>query len=73
MDGGVDYYIGHLANKDLNFAMGGVVSLRVPFLDMEKVRLGFNIGVKDTLYVKSSGIENRARLVLAIGAENVAK
>lgn len=73
LDGGVDYYIGHLANKDLNFAMGGVVSLRIPFLDMEKVRLGFNIGVKDTFYVKSSGIENRARLVLAIGAENVAK
>ena len=73
LDGNIDYYIGHLANQNLNFAMGGFVSLRIPFLDMEKVRLGFNIGVKDTLYVKSSGIENRARLVLAIGAENVAK
>lgn len=71
--GNVDYYMAHLAYNDINFAMGGELNMAIPFADMEKVRLSLNVGVKDTLFVKTSGIENRARLVLAIGAENVAK
>ena len=69
----VDYYLAHLAYDDMNLAMGGELNMSVPFTDMEKVRLSLNVGVKDTLFVKSSGIENRARFILAIGAENVAK
>ena len=57
----------------MNLAMGGELNMSVPFTDMEKVRLSLNVGVKDTLFVKSSGIENRTRFILAIGAENVAK
>ena len=57
----------------MNLAMGGELNMSVPFTDMDKVRLSLNVGVKDTLFVKSSGIENRTRFILAIGAENVAK
>ncbi len=71
--GNVDYYLGHLAYSDLKSAFGGSVNANIPFAVMEKVKLGFTIGVKDTVFIKSSGIENKAGLVLAIGAENVAK
>lgn len=71
--GSINYYIAHLAYSDMNFAAGGELNMAIPFADMEKIRLSLNVGIKDTLFVKTSGIENRARLVLAIGAENVAK
>lgn len=68
-----DYLLGHLAYDNLNFAMNGALNLAIPIMTMEKVRLNFNLGLKDTLYVKESGIENRAGLILAIGAQNVIK
>lgn len=71
--GCAEYYLAHLAYDDMNLAMGGEFNMSIPFSDMEKVKLSFNIGVKDTIFMKDSGIENRARFVLAIGAENVAK
>ena len=49
------------------------MNMSVPISAMQKARLTFNLGVKDTLFLKDEGIENRARLILAIGAENVAK
>lgn len=42
-------------------------------MKMDKVQLNFNIGIKDTLFVKDSGIENRAGIILAVGAQNVIK
>lgn len=73
LSGCAEYYLAHLAYDDMNLAMGGEFNMSIPFSDMEKVKLSFNIGVKDTIFMKDSGIENRARFVLAIGAENVAK
>lgn len=68
-----DYLLGHLAYEGLNFAMNGALNLAIPIMTMEKVQLNFNIGLKDTLYIKDSGVENRAGLILAIGAQNVIK
>ena len=44
-----------------------------PYAEMEKVKLTFNIGVRDKILMKSSGFENRASIILAIGVENVIK
>lgn len=73
LSGSYDYYLGHLAYSDLNSAMSAKLNLAIPIGEMQKVRMNFNIGLKDTLLIKTSGIENRACIVLAIGAENVTK
>lgn len=66
-----DYYLGHLAYEDLNVAMAAQVNFGFPIAEMDKVKLNFNLGLKDTFLMKTNGIENRAGIVLAIGAENV--
>lgn len=68
-----DYLFGHFAYSGLNFAMNSAMNLALPIAEMEKFKVAFNIGAKDTLFVRSSGVENRAGLVLAIGVENVIK
>ena len=50
------------------------INASVPLAEMGSARVTFNFGLKDTLFIKKTGdIENRARLVLAFGAENVTK
>ncbi len=71
--GHADYLLGHLATDDLKAAARGGLNLAMPIAEMEKVKVTFNMGLTDTLYVKESGIENRAGVILAIGAENVIK
>ena len=73
LSAGLDYYAGHLYTKGLNFAMGADVNLSIPFAEMERVKLNFNVGLKDKFFLKESGIENRASISLAIGVENVIK
>ena len=68
-----DYYLGHLAYENLNAAMKAELNFGIPIMDMDKIKLSFNIGVKDTLFIKTESVENRAGLVLAFGVENVAK
>ena len=68
-----DYLLGHLAYDGLNCAVNSSLNIALPIMEMEKVRLNFNFGVKDTLFVKESGVENRAGIILAIGAQNVIK
>lgn len=67
----VDYLLGHLYTPGLDFAMQGGFNLTIPYADLERVKLNFNIGVKDRVFVKTSGVENRASLIVAVGAENV--
>lgn len=68
-----DYLLGHFAYDGLNFAMNSAINVAIPIMKMEKVQLNFNVGLKDTLYIKDSGVENRAGVILAIGAQNVIK
>ncbi len=68
-----DYLLGHLAYDGLNFALNSAINFALPIMKMDKIQLNFNIGLKDTLFVKDSGIENRAGIILAIGAQNVIK
>lgn len=50
------------------------INASVPLAEMTNSRVTFNFGLKDTLFVKRTGdIENRARLILAFGVENVTK
>ena len=73
LDLGADWYAGSLYTENLNLAAGGLINLALPFAEMEKVKLNFNIGIRDKLFVKESAVENRASLILAIGVENVIK
>ena len=50
-----------------------MVNITIPFAEMEKVKLNFNIGVKDKFFLKDDGMENRASVILAIGVENVVR
>lgn len=70
-----DFYITSMIRSisSSNAVAGAEMNMSVPISAMQKARLTFNLGVKDTLFLKDEGIENRARLILAIGAENVAK
>lgn len=73
VDLGAEWYAGHLFYDNINFAMGAEANAQIPFADLDKVSLNFNIGLRDKVLVKASGLENRASLILAIGAENVIK
>ncbi len=65
-----DYYIGHLYYNDVTSAMAAGANLAIPFTNLDQVKLTFNVGVKDKIFLKESGLENRANIILAIGAEN---
>lgn len=71
LDIGADWYAGHLFYNDINFAMGAEANVQIPFADLDRVSLSFNLGLRDKLLIKDAGLENRASLILAIGAENV--
>ena len=44
----------------------------IPFAELEKVRLVFNFGARDTLLIlKSGGVENHLSAILGFGVENV--
>ena len=69
----LDYYPGHLFYDDITAAFGAGANLSVPFAKIDQVKLSFNLGVKDRIFMKDDGLENRANIILAIGAENVGK
>ena len=71
LDAGVDWLAGHLFQNNVKFAAGGSLNVEVPFAEMEKVKLNMNIGLRDKFFMKDSGMENRASVILAIGVENV--
>jgi len=71
LSGFYDYYIGHLFYEDINSAMGAGLNAAMPIAEMEKIKLNFNTGINDNLYIKSNGIENRVGITFAIGVENV--
>ena len=44
----------------------------VPFAELERVKLMFNVGVRDTLLIlKQGGVENHLSAILGFGVENV--
>jgi hypothetical protein len=71
LSGFYDYYIGHFFYEDVNSAMGAGLNAALPIAEMEKIKLNFNTGINDNLYIKSNGIENRVGITFAIGVENV--
>lgn len=73
LDFGVDWYAGHLFKEDLNLALGAGVNLEIPFAEFEKIKLNFNVGLRDKILWKDTGLENRGSLTLAIGVGNVTK
>lgn len=73
LDFGADWLAGHLFVKNVKVAAGLSVNAEIPFAELEKVKLNFNIGLRDKLFLKDEGMENRASLILAIGVENVVR
>lgn len=65
-----NYYLGHLFYNDITSAMEASANLAIPFKNIDQVKLTLNIGVKDKIFLKENGLENRANIILAIGAEN---
>ncbi|MCQ2573758.1 MAG: hypothetical protein MJ182_07670 [Treponema sp.] len=66
-----DYLMAHLWTDNLKFAMRLDSTLSIPFATMEKVDLNFIVGLKDVMFMKDSGFENRMNLVFALGGRNV--
>lgn len=73
IDIGADWLAGHLFLNNIKFAMGADANIEIPFVELERVKLNVNIGLRDKILLKDSGVENRASVILAIGAENVIK
>ena len=73
LDLGADWLAGHLFNKNVKAAAGVAMNIGIPFAELEKVKLNFNIGVKDKFFLTQGGLENRASVILAIGVENVVR
>ena len=49
------------------------MNLEFAFASMDEVALNLNIGLRDKIFVKQGGFENRASLIFAVGVENVVK
>ena len=73
LDFGADWLAGHLFDKNVKAAAGVAMNIGIPFAELEKVKLNFNIGVKDKFFLTQGGLENRASVILAIGVENVVR
>ena len=70
-------------NLDLNYLPGGLFTgdyqalsfkggVALPFAELERVKLVFNLGARDTLLIlKQGGIENHLSAILGFGVENV--
>ena len=71
LDLGADWLAGHLFVNDIKVAAALSMNVEIPFAEMEKVKLNFNVGVRDKFFLKNEGLENRASVIIAIGVENV--
>ena len=69
-------------NLDLNYLFAGIIngdyqglslkgSVALPFAELERVKLLFNLGVRDTVLIKKAGVENHLSVILGFGVENV--
>ena len=70
-------------NLDLNYLFAGLISgdyqalslksgISIPFAELERVKLLFTAGARDTLLIlKQGGIENHLSVILGFGVENV--
>lgn len=67
----LDYLLGTIWTQGYKAGAQGVFDFAIPYAKLERVNLYFHVGVKDTFFVKDSGMENRACVILAVGAENV--
>ena len=76
--------LGNLAlDIDANYLLSGLIAgdyqamsfrgkVSMPFAELEKVKLVFNLGARDTLLLlKSGGVENHLSVILGFGVENV--
>ena len=68
---GADYYLGHLFKPEIKTAFGVKANFAFTFAEMEQVKLSMNIGLRDKIFIKETGIENRLNAIFAIGVENV--
>ena len=70
-------------NVDVNYLLGGLIAgdyqalsfrggFTIPFAELERVKLVFNLGARDTLLIKNEGgIENHLSAIIGFGVENV--
>ncbi len=68
-----DYYLGHAMEDNLKSAMEFGGSVLFPMTVNERSKVGLELGVRNTLFIKETGIENRCRGIFAIGVGNVQK
>lgn len=70
---GADYLLGTAWTNGYKAGFQGTFDIALPYAQLEKVNLNFHVGIKDRFLIKDTGNENRAAIILAIGAENVNK
>ena len=70
-------------NLDVNYLFSGLITgdyqalsfrggVTLPFAELERVKLMFNIGARDTLLIlKQGGVENHLSAIIGFGVENV--
>ena len=70
-------------NLDVNYLLAGVITgdyqalsfkanAAIPFAELERVKLVFNVGARDTLLIlKQGGTENHLSAIIGFGVENV--
>lgn len=69
-----DWYAGHLfAKTGMPFTMGASVNFEFPFATLEEIAVVLNFGIRDKIFIKETGFENRAAIIFAVGVKNVVK
>lgn len=67
----VDYLLGTLWTQGYKAGVQGMLDFAIPYAKLERLNLYFHVGLRDTLFIKDNGTENRACVILAVGAKNV--
>lgn len=74
VDFGADWYAGHLFSQaKMPFAMGVNINFEFPFAVLDEICVNLNLGIRDKIFIKNTGFENRACVIFAVGVKNVVK
>lgn len=65
-----DYYIGHLAQEDMNVAFAAGGNIFVPLVQGDIVNMGLNLGVSDSVFMYADGIDNNFKCIFSLRVGN---
>ena len=65
-----DYYIGHLAQEDMKVAFAAGGNVFIPLVQGDIVNMGLNLGLSDSVYMYTDGMDNNLKCIFSLRVGN---